>query len=167
MSHALSALGNNLYDCCWKMQRYWTTDKGADFKEYSVDFLNQINPYVKDTVIRKAVFGKGAIYAICFPKQPAYTSLKQLKRERYTSLDTLAPYNADHPLWYDYTMAFTGKLFLNVFNPDRVKIEKLHPRFHHGCHGVPPRWVRFFYFLGKREVGWMAYLSFFFEKYRK
>lgn len=101
--------------------------KGADFKEYSVDFLNQINPYVKDTVIRKAVFGKGAVYAICFPKQPAYTSLKQLKRERYTSLDTLAPYNADHPLWYDYTMAFTGKLFLNVFNPDRVKIEKLHP----------------------------------------
>ena len=98
--------------------------KGADFQDFPVDFLNQSNPYLKDVSIQKASFGKGAIFAICFPKSAHY-NIKGLKGERYVSMETLTVVDSDHPLWYDYSMAFVGKLFLNVFNPDRIRIEKL------------------------------------------
>ena len=98
--------------------------KGAVFKDYPVEFLNQFNPQLKNVKVKKAEWGKGAIYAVCFPKHEKL-SIQTLRKERYRSLDTLVPVDSDHPLWYDYSMAFTGKFFLNVFQPQRVKIENL------------------------------------------
>lgn len=89
---------------------------GVKLENASVDFPMDAVPSLKGTLLRKGSHGKGQVLSITyfnnFPESP---------------VENITPRDCDHPLFYDYNLAFVGKCLWTLTCPQRLCISSVTP----------------------------------------
>ena len=100
-----------------------TTDylPGLQYKDCKIDFPVNAVPSLRQSVVKVASLGKGKVLAIRFKGGHN----KPFVMNDQAFLEQLTPFECDHPLYYDYALAFFGKCMWSVAEPGRLIFDKL------------------------------------------
>lgn len=100
-----------------------TTDylPGLQYKNCKIDFPVTAIPSLQKSEVKIASLGKGKVLSIRF--KGGFNTPWLMNEQAF--LEQLTPFECDHPLYYDYALAFFGKCMWTVAEPGRLIFSKL------------------------------------------
>jgi len=89
---------------------------GMNFSPVKIDFPTDSIPSLKGVKVEAADCGKGKVVIL---RYPGYAG----PQSEHNLVESLTPFESDDPLYYDYCLAFLGKVFWHFMQPGRSAIQ--------------------------------------------